>query len=84
VPLVVDTQHCSVGKSGYERNFRHRFAQSVHLTENGLKMVLAAKLFSMGELSSGQAAKLVGITRREFLESAGKYGASIFQFGADE
>lgn len=41
--------------------------QSVHLTENELKMVLAAKLFEMGELSSGQAAKLVGIPRREFL-----------------
>jgi Uncharacterized small protein len=58
--------------------------QSVHLTENELKMVLAAKLFEMGELSSGQAAKLVGIPRREFLESAGKYGVSIFQYDAIE
>ena len=47
-------------------------------------MILAAKLFEMGELSSGQASKMVGITRREFLESVGKYGVSIFQYDADE
>lgn len=57
---------------------------SVHLTDGDLKMILAAKLFDMGELSSGQAAKMAGISRREFLESVGKYGVSIFQYDADE
>ena len=57
---------------------------SVHLTESELKMILAAKLFDLGELSSGQAAKMVGISRREFLESVGKYGVSIFQYDAEE
>lgn len=57
---------------------------SVHLSNDDLKMILAAKLFELGELSSGQAAKLVGISRREFLESVGKYGVSIFQYDADE
>lgn len=58
--------------------------QSVNLSESELKMILAAKLFDMGELSSGQAAKMVGISRREFLETVGKYGVSIFQYDADE
>jgi len=58
--------------------------QSVKLTESDLKMILAAKLFEMGELSSGQAAKMVGMTRREFLERVGRYGVSIFQYDADE
>jgi len=57
---------------------------SVHLTESELKMILAAKLFELGELSSGQAAKMVGISRREFLETVGKYGVSIFQYNAEE
>jgi predicted HTH domain antitoxin len=57
---------------------------SVHLSDTSLKMILAAKLFDMGELSSGQAAKMVGITRREFLETVGKYGVSIFQYDVDE
>ena len=54
------------------------------VSESELKMIVAARLFDMGELSSGQAAKMVGISRREFLESVGKYGVSIFQYDADE
>lgn len=61
-----------------------KLPDSVNLSNTDLKMILAAKLFEMGELSSGQAAKVVGITRREFLESAGKYGVSIFQYDAEE
>ena len=57
---------------------------SVNLTELDIKMALAAKLFEMGELSSGQAADLVGITKREFLETVGKYGVSIFQYDVEE
>ncbi|HMT08515.1 MAG TPA: UPF0175 family protein [Pyrinomonadaceae bacterium] len=57
---------------------------SVHLSDFNLKMILAAKLFDLGELSSGQAAKMVGIGRREFLETVGKYGVSIFQYDAEE
>jgi len=58
--------------------------EGVNLSDSELKMILAAKLFELGELSSGQAAKMVGITRREFLESVGKYGVSIFQYDAEE
>ncbi len=58
--------------------------ESVHLSDSNLKMILAAKLFDMGELSSGQAAKLAGISRREFIETVGKYGVSIFQYDAEE
>ena len=43
-----------------------------------VKMIIAASLFEQGVLSSGQAAELVGITRRQFLEEVGEYGVSIF------
>ena len=43
-----------------------------------LKMIIGASLFEQGILSSGQAAEIVGITRRKFLEEVGKYGVSIF------
>lgn len=46
--------------------------------ESDVKMEVAAHLFEKGILSSGQAAKLVGISKREFLETVGKYGVSIF------
>lgn len=58
--------------------------KGVNISDAELKMVLAAKLFEMGELSSGQAAEMAGITKREFLESVGKYGVSIFGYDADE
>ena len=45
---------------------------------NEAKMLLAAVLFDKGFYSSGQAAKFVGISRRDFLENVGKFGVSIF------
>jgi predicted HTH domain antitoxin len=57
---------------------------SVTLSEFDLKMTLAAKLYEDGTLSGGQAAELVGISKRTFLESLGKYGVSIFGYSAEE
>jgi len=48
------------------------------VNEIEVKMLLASQLFDQGVLSSGQAADLVGISKREFLESVGNYGVSIF------
>jgi len=49
-----------------------------------VKMIIAASLFGQGILSSGQAAELVGISRRQFLEEVGKYGVSIFGETAED
>jgi hypothetical protein len=46
--------------------------------EIDVKMQLAAHLFEKGIMSSGQAADLVGISKRYFLENVGKYGVSVF------
>jgi len=46
--------------------------------EMDVLMAVAAILFNKGILSSGQAADFAKISKREFLESAGKYGVSIF------
>ncbi len=48
------------------------------LDEHSTKMYMAGILFEKGILSSGQAADLVGITKRRFLETIGEYGFSIF------
>ncbi len=48
------------------------------------KMFFAAKLFEDGILSSGQAADVVGISKREFLETVGDYGVSVFGETADD
>lgn len=61
-----------------------KLPDSVQMSEFDLKMTLAAKLYEDGTLSGGQAADLVGISKREFLEQLGKYGVSIFGYTAEE
>ncbi len=48
------------------------------LDEREVAMLLAAKLYEEGKLSSGQAADLVGLSKRTFIEMLGKYGVSVF------
>ena len=56
--------------------------------EHDLKMELAGALYAKGLLSTGEAAALVGIGRREFIETMGRYhmslvGGSIEQFSEE-
>ena len=41
--------------------------------EQNLRMALACKLFELGQLSSGHAAELAGVSRYEFLHSLSRY-----------
>lgn len=58
--------------------------EGVKIADAEIKMSVAARLFDVGELSSGQAAELAGVTKREFVESVGRCGVSIFQYSAEE
>ena len=49
-----------------------------------ISIYLAAKLFEDGLLSSGQAAEMVGISKRAFIEILGKYGISVFSESMDD
>lgn len=61
-----------------------KIPNSLQLSEFELMMNLAAKLFERGLVSSGQAASIVGISKKAFIEIVGKYGVSIFQYDEDE
>lgn len=54
------------------------------INEVEVRMIIAVALFEQGLLSSGQAAELAGMNRREFLEEVGKYGVSIFGENASD
>lgn len=54
------------------------------VSDTDVKMQLAAQLYEKGVLSSGQAADLAGISKREFIENVGKYGVSIFGESIDD
>ena len=52
--------------------------------EQEAKMAMAVKLFEMKRLSSGMAAKLVGMERVEFLLSLHRYGVAMIDLEEDE
>jgi predicted HTH domain antitoxin len=41
-------------------------------------MIIASKLYEDSILSAGQAAKMVGISKKTFIELLGKYDVSLF------
>ncbi|MBI5184055.1 MAG: UPF0175 family protein, partial [Nitrospinae bacterium] len=52
--------------------------------ENEARFLLALKLYELGKISSGKAAKIAGLNRLEFLMRLGKYKVSPFQVDLDE
>lgn len=52
--------------------------------EKEFKMQLAAYLFEKGYMSSGQAADLAGISKKDFIETVGQHGVSIFGESIDD
>ena len=54
--------------------------ETLDMDEREIIMSLATKLYGDGKLSLGQAADLVGLTKRTFAELLGKYGISLFNY----
>jgi predicted HTH domain antitoxin len=50
----------------------------VDLKDYEYTMIIAAKLYEDGKLSSGQAAQLAGLSKRAFIELLGRYRVSVF------
>lgn len=57
---------------------------TVDLNAREAKMLLASRLYEKGKLSLGQAAELVGLSKRAFMEILGDYDISIFNFPTSE
>ncbi|MEN0007060.1 MAG: UPF0175 family protein [Bacteroidota bacterium] len=64
--------------------YQVQLPESLEISEFDLKMLVASKLFEDGKLSAGQAAEVVGISKRAFIEVLGKYNVSIFGYDFDE
>lgn len=43
-------------------------------------MAIASRLYEKGKLSLGQAAELVGLSKKAFMEILGSYGVSVFNY----
>ena len=48
---------------------------------NEIKKSSMVKLYEMGKVSSGTAAKVLGITRWDFLDLLANYNISVIQYG---
>ena len=57
---------------------------SVRLDESELKISLAAKLYERGKITLGQGAKMVGLSKRAFIEILGIYGVSVFSTSLED
>lgn len=57
---------------------------NLEMSQFEVTMMLAAKLYEEGKLSSGQVAEIAGLSKRAFIELLGKYGVSVFGYDFDE
>jgi predicted HTH domain antitoxin len=53
---------------------------TVDLNDREALMTIASRLYETGRLSLGQAAELVGLSKRSFIELLGSYGVSVFNY----
>jgi predicted HTH domain antitoxin len=55
-----------------------------NLSEDEAKLLLAIKLYEVGKVSLGQAAKLAGFSKRAFMEMLGRYKVPVFNYSPEE
>ena len=60
-------------KKSIEKYKRDEFADEI-------KKISVIKLYELGKISSGMAAKVLDISRVDFIELLGKYKVSIFSY----
>ena len=54
------------------------------LSEDEAKLLLAVKLYEVGKISLGQAAKLAGFSKRAFMDVLGRYHVPVFDYAPEE
>lgn len=53
---------------------------TVDFDDKEARMMIASKLYEKGKLSLGQAAELVGISKRAFIELLSSFEVSLFNY----
>ncbi|WP_254565170.1 UPF0175 family protein [Oscillatoria sp. HE19RPO] len=61
-----------------QRTLQLSFPNTIEQSDEELRLLIAAKLYENGTLTSGQAAELAGLSKRAFIEAIGNYNVSIF------
>ena len=66
------------------RTIKLNLPDSLEMEDSEVSMLVASRLYELGKLSLGQAAEIVGLTKRTFAELLGKYNVSIFNYPASD
>ncbi len=62
----------------YPNSLTFSLKESKEQLEKEMKLLLSLKLYELGKISSGIAAQIAGISRKNFLLGCGNYNVSIF------
>ncbi|MEB3885471.1 UPF0175 family protein [Lyngbya sp. CCY1209] len=60
------------------RTLQLNFPDTLEHSDEELRLLIAAKLYENGTLTSGQAAELAGLTKKEFIGAIADYNVSVF------
>ena len=66
------------------RTIQLNIPDSIDLKDYDFSMIVAAKLYEDAKLSAGQAAEIVGLSKRAFIEMLGKYGVSVLSTSLED
>jgi predicted HTH domain antitoxin len=66
------------------KTIQFNIPETLDLDDREAKMLLASRLYEKGKLTMGQAAEMVGLSKRTFMELLGNYDVSIFNFSESE
>jgi predicted HTH domain antitoxin len=68
----------------YPESLAHSLKMNNREFESEIKIISLIKLYELGKISSGFAAKVLNISRIEFLELLNKYNVSYFHKGLED
>lgn len=68
----------------YPEDLPESFGETDEEFESEMKLLLAAKLYDLGRISSAHAAEMADMGRVEFLESLGRFQISLFNYSPEE
>ena len=66
------------------KNINIQIPDSLEMTDEEIKIFIAAKFFEVGKLSVGQAAETSGLSLSDFMDKLYEYNISVFNYSASE
>lgn len=56
----------------------------LEVSEDEARLLLAIKLYEVGKVTLGQAAKIASYSKRAFIELLGRYGVPVISYSPEE